>query len=99
MEYEFDFGGYATRAGVKCSDGRIIRKDAFKHQDGEQVPLVWNHGHRDIGDVLGHALLENREDGVYCHCKFNETASGKNAKLLVKHGDIDSLSIFANELT
>lgn len=99
MEREFDFGGYATRSGVKCSDGRVIRKDAFKHQDGEQVPLVWNHGHRDIEDVLGHALLENRDDGVYCHCKFNSTKSGMNAKILVQHGDIDSLSIFANDLT
>ena len=95
---EFDFSGWATRNDIKCSDGRIIRKDAFKHNDGQTVPLVWNHNHGDVADVLGHALLENREEGVYAYCKFNDTESGKTAKLLVQHGDIDALSIYANQL-
>ena len=94
----FDFSGWATRNNVKCSDGRIIRKDAFKHNDGQTVPLVWNHNHQDADNVLGHALLENREEGVYAYCSFNETEQGKNAKELVKHGDICSLSIYANQL-
>lgn len=95
---DFDFCGWATRANLQCSDGRIIRPDAFKHNDGQRVPLVWNHRHGDPNQVLGHAMLENREDGVYAYCTFNETESGKTAKLLVQHGDIDSLSICANEL-
>ena len=94
----FDFSGWATRANLKCSDGRIIRPDAFKHNDGQKVPLVWNHRHGDPSEVLGHALLENRGDGVYAYCKFNDTESGKTAKLLVQHGDVDQLSIYANQL-
>ena len=94
----FDFGGWATRNNLKCSDGRTIMKDAFKHNDGQTVPLVWNHQHNDPLNVLGHALLENREEGVYAYCKFNETESGKNAKLLVEHGDVSALSIYANQL-
>lgn len=95
---EFDFSGWATRANLKCSDGRTIMKDAFKHNDGQTVPLVWNHQHNDPNEVLGHALLENRDEGVYAYCKFNETESGKTAKLLVQHGDVDALSIYANQL-
>ena len=94
----YDFGGWATCNDLKCSDGRIIRKDAFKHNDGQTVPLVWNHQHNDPLNVLGHALLENREDGVYAYCKFNDTEAGKNAKLLVEHGDVSALSIYANQL-
>ena len=94
----FDFCGWATRNNLKCSDGRTIMKDAFKHNDGQTVPLVWNHQHNDPLNVLGHALLKNREEGVYAYCKFNETESGKNAKLLVEHGDVTALSIYANQL-
>ena len=93
-----DFSGYATKAGLKCSDGKTIMPDAFKHQDNVTVPLVWQHGHSDAGNVLGHAILENREDGVYAYGFFNDTAQGKNARTLVEHGDIDSLSIYANQL-
>lgn len=95
---KFDFSGWATKANLKCSDGRIIMKDAFKHNDGQKVPLVWNHQHNDPNEVLGHALLENREEGVYAYCTFNETESGKTAKLLVQHGDVSALSIYANKL-
>ena len=94
----FDFSGWATKANLKCSDGRTIMKDAFKHNDGQTVPLVWNHQHSDPNEVLGHALLENREDGVYAYCKFNDTESGRTAKLLVEHGDVSALSIYANQL-
>lgn len=94
----FDFGGWATKNDLKCTDGRTIRRDAFKHNDGCTVPLVWNHQHDDPTNVLGHALLRNRKEGVYAYCSFNETDSGKNAKMLVEHGDIVSLSIFANQL-
>ena len=94
----FDFSGWATKANLKCSDGRTILKDAFKHNDGQTVPLVWNHQHSDPNEVLGHALLENREDGVYAYCKFNDTESGRTAKLLVEHGDVSALSIYANQL-
>lgn len=94
----YDFSGWATRNDLKCSDGRTIRKDAFKHCDGKQVPLVWNHQHNDPNEILGHALLKNREEGVYAYCKFNDTESGKTAKLLVEHGDISALSIYANGL-
>lgn len=94
----FDFGGWATKTNLMCSDGRVIRKDAFKDCDGVTVPLVWNHQHNDAMNVLGHALLENRENGVYAYCSFNETEQGQNAKLLVENGDITSLSIFANKL-
>ena len=95
---KYDFSGYATKNGLKCSDGRIILKDAFKDQDGQTVPLVWQHLHNEPANVLGHAVLENREDGVYCYGKFNDTEAGKNAKQLVEHGDISSLSIYANQL-
>lgn len=95
---EYDFSGWATRNDLKCSDGRIIRKDAFKHNDGQKVPLVWNHNHSDPNEILGHALLENRDEGVYAYCKFNDTESGKTAKLLVQHGDVSALSIYANKL-
>ena len=94
----FDFSGWATRNNLKCSDGRTIMKDAFKHNNGQTVPLVWNHQHNDPLNVLGHALLENRDEGVYAYCKFNETESGRNAKLLVEHGDVSALSIYANQL-
>lgn len=95
---KFDFSGWATRNNLKCSDGRTVMKDAFKHNNGQTVPLVWNHQHNDPLNVLGHALLENRDEGVYAYCKFNETESGKNAKLLVEHGDVSALSIYANQL-
>lgn len=95
---KYDFHGWATRNDLICSDGRIIRRDAFKHCDGKTVPLVWNHRHDDPTNVLGHALLENREDGVYAYCAFNDSEAGKAARLLVEHGDISALSIFANGL-
>lgn len=95
---EYDFCGWATRNDLKCSDGRIIRKDAFKHCDGIKVPLVWNHDHTDPYRIVGHALLENREEGVYTYGKFNETDLGKTAKTYVEHGDITQLSIYANQL-
>lgn len=94
----YDFSGWATRNNLRCSDGRTIMKDAFKHNDGQTVPLVWNHQHNDPLNVLGHALLENRDEGVYAYCTFNETESGKNAKLLIEHGDVSALSIYANQL-
>ena len=94
----FDFSGWATKANLKCSDGRTILKDAFKDNDGQTVPLVWNHQHNDPLNVLGHAMLENRDEGVYAYCKFNDTESGQNAKLLVEHGDVSALSIYANQL-
>ena len=94
----YDFSGWATKANLKCSDGRTIMKDAFKGNDGATVPLVWNHQHSDPNEVLGHALLENRDEGVYAYCTFYETESGKTAKLLVEHGDINALSIYANQL-
>lgn len=95
---KYDFEGWATRANMKCSDGRTIMKDAFSQNDGQTVPLVWNHSHSNLNDVLGHALLENREEGVWAKCKFNETPDGQTAKLLVEHGDITALSIYANQL-
>ena len=95
---KFDFSGWATKANLKCSDGRIIAKDAFKDNDGQKVPLVWNHQHNDPNEVLGHALLENRDEGVYAYCTFNDTETGKTAKLLVQHGDVNALSIYANKL-
>ena len=98
MDNDFDFGGWATRANLLCSDGRIIRENAFEECDGKKVPLVWNHQHNDPDAVLGYALLENRGDGVYAYGKFNDTDAGQNAKLLVRHGDIDQLSIYANKL-
>lgn len=95
---KFDFEGWATKNDLQCSDGRIIRKDAFKHNDGETVPLVWNHDHDDPYRVVGHALLENRDEGVYMYGKFNETDLGKTAKIYVQHGDIKHLSIYANQI-
>ena len=95
---KFDFSGWATRANFKCSDGRTIMKDAFKHHDGQTVPLVWNHSHNNPFDVLGHALLESRDEGIYAYCSFNDSESGRTAKELVKHGDVLSLSIWANKL-
>ena len=98
MDKDYDFSGWATKNNLKCSDGRTILKDAFKHDDGVTVPLVWNHQHNDPINILGHALLENRDEGFYAYCKFNETDSGKNAKILVEHGDVSALSIYANQL-
>lgn len=98
MERNYDFSGWATRNNLRCSDGRVIMKDAFKHNDGQTVPLVWNHQHDDPLNVLGHALLKNREDGTYAYCKFNSTESGQTAKQLVQHGDVVALSIYANQL-
>ena len=98
MNKDYDFGGWATRNNIQCSDGRTIMKDAFKQNDGQKVPLVWNHQHNDPNEVLGHALLENRDDGVYAYCKFNNTESGQTAKSLVMNGDVDKLSIYANKL-
>ena len=95
---KYDFSGWATKNNLKCSDGRTILRDAFKHNDGQTVPLVWNHQHNDPLNVLGHALLENRESGVYAYCKFNDTEAGRNAKMLVEHGDVTALSIYANQL-
>ena len=95
---KYDFSGWATKNNLRCSDGRTILKDAFKHNDGQTVPLVWNHQHNDPLNILGHALLENREEGVYAYCTFNETEGGKNAKQLVEHGDVTALSIYANQL-
>ncbi|MDO5785269.1 MAG: HK97 family phage prohead protease [Eubacteriales bacterium] len=94
----FDFSGWATRNNLRCSDGRTIMKDAFKDNDGQTVPLVWGHNHDDPNRVLGHALLENREEGVYARCKFNDTENGRTAKMLVQHGDVNALSIYANQL-
>ena len=94
----YDFSGWATKNDIQCSDGRIIRKDAFKHNDGQKVPLVWNHQHTGPDYVLGHALLENRDEGVYAYCSFNDTDMAKTARLPVQHGDIDALSIYANQL-
>lgn len=99
MKHEnYDFCGWATRNDLKCSDGRVIRKDAFKHCDGVKVPLMWNHDHTDPYRVIGHAMLENRNEGVYAYCSFNNTDLGKTAKIYVEHGDITSLSIYANQL-
>ena len=95
---KYDFGGWATRNDLVCTDGRVIKKDAFKGQNGMTVPLVWMHNHNDPNNVLGLAHLENRDDGVYAYCEFNDTESGKTAKELVKHGDVRSLSICANQL-
>lgn len=93
-----DFAGWATRNDLLCGDGRIIKKDAFKDNDGDTVSLVWNHDHSDPNSVLGHALLENRDEGVYAYCTFNDTEQGRNAKELVRHGDVSALSIYANKL-
>ena len=98
MKNKYDFSGWATKNDLRCSDGRVIFKNAFQHNDGMTVPLVWNHQHNASDNIVGHALLENREEGVYAYCKFNESEAGQNAKILVKHGDITSLSIYANNL-
>lgn len=98
MNLKYDFSGWATRNDLVCADGRTIRHNAFEDCDGKTVPLVWNHQHDEPGNILGHALLENRKDGVYAYCTFNETDAGKAAKMLVQHGDIASLSIYANGL-
>lgn len=98
MAKTYDFGGYATRNNLRCADGRTIRQDAFKDCDGQTVPLVWQHMHDDPTNVLGHATLENRSDGVYCYCSFNGSQSGQQAKEIVKHGDVQALSIYANRL-
>lgn len=98
MVKKCDFSGWATRNNLKCSDGRTIIKDAFLANNGQTVPLVWNHQHNDPNEVLGHALLENREEGVYAYCTFNDTESGQTAKKLVQHGDVNQLSIYANKL-
>ena len=95
---EYDFRGWATKNDLKCSDGRIIRKDAFKHCDGLKVPLVWNHDHTNLDRVIGHAYLENRDEGVYTYGSFNDTKLGNYAKVCVAHGDLDKLSIYANQL-
>ena len=98
MGSKYDFSGWATRNDLKCSDGRTIKRDAFKDNDGMTVPLVWNHQHNDSANVLGHALLENRDEGVYAFCSFNDSAAGQNAKMLVQHNDVNALSIYANQL-
>ena len=98
MEHDYDFSGWATKNDLKCSDGRTIRHNAFKDCDGVEVPLVWNHSHGEPENVLGHALLKNMDEGVYCYGTFNDTSSGQVAKVLVQHGDIKALSIYANQL-
>ena len=98
MDLKYDFSGWATRNDLVCADGRTIRRDAFKHCDGMSVPIVWNHQHDDVDNILGHAILENRQDGVYAYCFLNETESGKKAKEIVQHGDVHMLSIYANGL-
>ena len=95
----YDFSGWATKCNCKCSDGRTILKHAFKDNDGKKVPLVWQHARETPGIVLGHAYLEERDEGVYAYCSFNNTDNGKDAKELVRHGDICALSIYANNLT
>ena len=95
---KYDFSGYATKVGLKCSDGRTILQDAFQDSDGKTVPLVWQHLHNDPGNILGHAVLENRKDGVYAYCSLNDSLSAKDAKEAIKHGDITALSIYANSL-
>ena len=95
---EADFSGWATKAGLKCSDGRTIMSGAFEHQDKVQVPLVWQHGHSDPENVLGHAILENRKEGVYAYCFFNKSPKAAHARELVEHKDIKQMSIWANEL-
>lgn len=98
MKKKFDFSGWATKNDLKCSDGRVIRKNAFAHMDGLKVPLVYNHDHSGLDAVIGHCLLENRDEGVYAYGYFNETPEGQRAKLQVQHGDLTALSIYANQL-
>ena len=95
---DYDFSGWATRANMKCSDGRTIMKDAFIDNDGTSVPLVWNHQHNEPFNVLGHALLKNMDEGVYAYCKFNDSESGKMGREMVRNGDVNQLSIYANQL-
>ena len=95
----FDFSGWATKNDITCSDGRVIRANAFIDNDGAQVPLVWQHGHSAPDNVLGHALLENRQNGVYAYCTFNKSEAASRAKELVRHGDVNSMSIYANRLS
>ena len=95
---KFDFSGWATKNDLTCSDGRTIKHNAFKENDGQRVPLVWQHGHNAVDNVLGHALLENRDEGVYAYCALNDTSAADNARELVKHGDVKALSIYANRL-
>ena len=95
---EYDFGGWATKNNLRCSDGLTIMQNAFQDNDGETVPLIWNHAHNDPSNVLGHAILENRNEGVYAYCTFNNTPAGNDAREMVKHGDIKALSIYANQL-
>ena len=99
MTNSFDFSGWATKNDIRCSDGRTIRHNAFADNDGDVVPLVWQHGHGNLENVLGHVQLENRSEGVYAYGFFNETPAAAHAKELLKHGDVDSMSIFANKLT
>lgn len=98
MDKKFDFGGWATKCNIRCTDGRVIMPNAFKHCDGKKVPLMWNHNYSDPSKCLGYAILEHRDEGVYAHCAFNDSEDGKRAKLLVEHGDVDSLSIRALRL-
>lgn len=98
MGAKYDFSGWATKNDIRCSDGRIIRHNAFAECDGMKVPLVWNHQHNSPENILGHALLENRDEGVYAYCSFNDTDDGQRAKTMVRHGDITALSIYANQL-
>ena len=98
MKGKFDFSGWATRNDLKCSDGRTIRANAFSQNDGKTVPLCWMHDHDDPAKVLGHAVLENRKEGVYAYCEFNDSAAAETAKHAVQHGDVTSLSIWANHL-
>ena len=98
MAFVYDFSGYVTRNDLKCSDGRVIRAGAFADQDGAKVPLVWNHDHKDMSNVIGHVMLKNRDDGVYGYGSFNDTPNGRSARQLVSHGDIEAMSIYANKL-
>lgn len=98
MAFVYDFSGYVTRNDLKCSDGRVIRAGAFAEQDGVKVPLVWNHDHKDMSNVIGHVMLKNRDDGVYGYGSFNDTPNGRSARQLVSHGDIEAMSIYANKL-
>ena len=95
---KYDFGGWATKNNLKCSDGLTIMQNAFQDNDGKTVPLIWNHSHNEPSNVLGHAVLENRNEGVYAYCTFNNTPAGMDAKEMVQHGDIKALSIYANQL-
>ena len=97
MNNKYDFSGWATKADQRCSDGRVIQSGAFKHNSGQKVPLVWNHGHDDPKNILGYAVLEHRAEGVWAYGVFNETENAASAKALLKHGDIESMSIWANQ--